>query len=81
MSNAGVDTDYATNDLVEAAVLEPGATAWMFVASGQNIVFGQKLESAGDGTLRAFASGTVLFTALEATGAVVAQTRIRVEAV
>lgn len=81
MQNRGIDADYAAADLVEAVALAPGGTAYMFIASGQNITFGQKLESAGDGTLRAFASGTVLFTALETTGAVTALTRLRVEAV
>lgn len=81
MLNKGVDDDYAAGDLVEASVLHNGATAWMFIASGQNITYGQKLESAGDGTLRALASGEALFTSLENSGAVTALTRIRVEAI
>lgn len=80
MMNKGVDDAYATGDLVEAAILAPGATAWMFVASGQTIVHGNKLESAGDGTLKIFSAGVVLFKALENKTAV-ALTRIRVEAV
>jgi hypothetical protein len=80
MLNKGVDDAYALNDLVEASILSPGATAWMFIASGQTIVHGNKLESAGDGTLRIFASGTVLFKAQENKTAT-ALTRIRVEAV
>lgn len=80
MLNKGVDDAYAANDLIEASILSPGATAWMFIASGQTIVHGNKLESAGDGTLRIFAAGTVLFKALENKTAV-ALTRIRVEAV
>jgi len=81
MLNKGVDDTYAAGDLAEVSVLQPGGTAWMLIASGQNISAGQKLESAGDGTLRAFASGTVLFTALENKPTVTALTRIRVEAV
>lgn len=81
MANKGVDDVYAANDLVEASALSGGGTAWMFIASGQNIVAGQKLESAGDGTLRAFAAGVVLFTALENQANVTVLTRIRVEAV
>lgn len=81
MANKGVSDAYAANDLVEVALLQPGSSAWMFIASGQNIAAGQKLESAGDGTLRAFASGTVLFSALENKPTVTALTRIRVEAV
>lgn len=80
MLNKGVDDAYAAGDLVEAAVLSPGATAWMFIASGQTIVHGNKLESAGDGTLKIFGSGVVLFKALENKTAT-ALTRIRVEAV
>jgi hypothetical protein len=56
---------YAANDLVEVSILEKGATARMLIASGQNIVAGNKLESAGDGTLKIFSAGIVLFSALE----------------
>lgn len=80
MLNKGVDDAYAANDLVEVSILEPGATAWMLIASGQTITAGQKLESAGNGTLRAFAAGVVLFSALENKTAT-ATTRLRVEAV
>jgi hypothetical protein len=81
MLNLGPDDAYAANDLAEVSVLHKGATAWMFIASGQNITFGQKLESAGNGTLRALAAGVALATSLENTGAVTAQTRLRVEAI
>jgi hypothetical protein len=81
MLNRDVDTAYAAADLVEAVALDSGGTAWMFIASGQNIVFGALLESAGNGTLRVYNAGVVLFSALETTGAVTVQTRIRVEAV
>lgn len=81
MLNKGVDDAYAAGDLVEASILHKGAFAWMFIASGQNIVAGNRLESAGDGTLRILASGAALFTALENKPTVVALTRIRVEAI
>jgi|SRR6185436_5320054 len=80
MVNKGVDDDYAANDLVEVSALQAGATAWMLIASGQNIVAGNRLESAGDGTLRILASGTALFSALENKPTVTVLTRIRVEA-
>jgi hypothetical protein len=80
-ANKGPDDAYAIGDLVDAVALTGGSSAWMFIASGQNITHGQKLESAGDGTLRALAAGVCLFTALETSGAVVATTRLRVEAV
>lgn len=81
MLNKGVDDNYNANDLMEVTILTKGATAWMFIASGQNIVAGNKLESAGDGTLRIFGSGVVLFSALENKPTVTSLTRIRVEAV
>lgn len=80
MMNLGIDSPYAAADLVEASILQAGGTAWMFISSGQNITYGQKLESAGDGTLRAFAAGVALFTSLENKPTVTALTRIRVEA-
>ena len=81
MLNLGVDVAYAANDLVEVSALHKGATAWMFIASGQDISAGEGLESAGNGTLRALASGVQSFTALENKPTVTVQTRIRVEAV
>lgn len=82
MANKGVDDPYAVNDLVEVAVLSPGATAWMFIASGQNIAAGIKLESAGDGTLKVYATaGGAMFSALENKPTVQVLTRLRVEAV
>lgn len=64
MLNRGCDTPYAIGDLVEAAVLATGATAWMLIGSGVSVVAGARLESAGNGLLRALAAGTPLFTAL-----------------
>lgn len=82
MLNKDVDYAYAAGDLVEVGILPPGSTAWMLIASGENIVEGQKLESAGNGTLRALASGTALFAAIEAkdNSAGPSDARIRVEA-
>jgi hypothetical protein len=79
MLNKGVDDAYATGDLVEVAICQPGALLWMLIASGQTITAGQRLESAGDGTLRALAAGTALFVAVEDKTAL-ALTRIKVEA-
>lgn len=79
MANKGVDDVYNANDLVEVAVCEAGAAVWAFIASGQNIVAGNKLEAAGDGTLKIFAAGIVLASALENKPNVTALTRIRVE--
>ena len=79
MANKGVDDNYLVNDLVEVSVCEPGAVVWAFIASGQNIVAGNKLESAGDGTLKIFSAGIVIASALENKPNVAVQTRIRVE--
>lgn len=82
MLNKGVDDAYAAGDLVQVIALQKGAAAWMLIASGQNIVAGQKLQSAGDGTLKAYATaGAAIFTALENSGAVTTLTRLRVEVI
>ncbi len=81
MANKGPDDTYAIADLVEVSIGRGGSTFWMFIASGQNIAAGNKLESAGDGTLRILAAGTALFSALENKANVTVTTRIRVEAI
>lgn len=80
MLNKGVDDAYAANDLMECTIGAGGTNLWMWIASGQNIAFGNKLESAGDGTLRILAAGTALFQALETQANVTVATRLRVEA-
>ena len=66
MLNKNVNEGYAVNDLVEVSELAGGSSAWMIIASGQNIAAGQKLQSAGDGTLKAYATlGAAIFSALE----------------
>lgn len=81
MVNKGVDDNYAANDLMEVSIGSRGASFWALIASGQNIAAGQKLESAGDGTLKAFSAGVVLASALENKPSVTVLTRIRVEVV
>jgi len=71
---------YASGERVKTATLYPGCRATMFIASGQDIQANEKLESAGDGTLRALAAGTPLFRSLDEVGAVTELTAIRVEA-
>lgn len=80
MLNRSVDATYLVGDLMEVSIGAGGSTFWMYIASGQNIAAGNKLESAGDGTLRILASGTALFSALENKANVTTLTRIRVEA-
>lgn len=83
MMNLGVDALYAANDLVEVSEGGPGSTWWMLIASGANIAFGDKLESAGDGRLRAFTASPTPFIALETVNntAGPGDARIRVEVV
>ena len=81
MLNKTVDDAYAANDLMEVTEGAGGTNIWAFIASGQNIAYGQRLESAGDGTLRALASGVALAQALETKASVIVLTRIRVECI
>lgn len=79
MLNKGVDDTYAIGDLMEASVAISGSTWWALIASGQNIAAGNRLEHAGDGTLRILAAGVPVFKALENKPTVTTLTRIRVE--
>lgn len=80
MLNKGVDDVYAIGDLMEVSVLHKGASAWMLIASGQNIDAGDLLGSAGGGTLKSGAT-VARFIALENKPTVTVTTRIRVEAI
>jgi hypothetical protein len=53
----GIDVLYAEGDYVKAGHFGNGTRVNALIPSGQNIAAGQKLESAGDGTLRAVTSG------------------------
>lgn len=75
-----IDQAYAANDLLEAAIVGPGDTFLGIIPSGQTIVIGDKLESAGTGKLRAYTNSPTPFVALEAKTAL-ADTRIRVEVI
>jgi hypothetical protein len=56
---------YALGDSVKVLACAPGDRVCALIASGQNITINDRLESAGDGTLRKFSSGTILARALE----------------
>lgn len=77
--NKGVDDVYAVNDLVKAAILRPGETAWMLIGSGTSPDVGDLLGSAGNGLLKTGAT-VARFSALEAKLNNTQTTRIRVEA-
>jgi hypothetical protein len=74
-----VSSDYAIGDTVKVGSFAPGMRVNALIASGQNITINDRLESAGNGTLRKFAAGVILGRALETTGAVTALTRLRTE--
>ena len=71
---AGITTAYAAAAQVQYEVMERGAEVYALLANGQNVAIGAALESAGDGTLRAYtpsssgidASNNVIAYALEA---------------
>lgn len=56
---------YAIGDAVKILNCAPGDRVLCYIASGQNIASNDRLESAGDGTLRKLASGVILARALE----------------
>lgn len=80
----GVTADnYAAADLVEAAIGYHGTTFWALVATAAPaIAIGDKLESAGDGTLRKYVAGTASAVALEAlTNVSGANARLKIEVI
>lgn len=80
MMNKTVDDNYAAGDLVQAGILRSGSQFWGLVPIGANLNPGDRLQSNGNGMLKAAATGDVRFVAVESTsGAVAAVTRLRVE--
>lgn len=69
---------YASGDRVQVAVFKGGEEAIMFVASGQNIVEDDLLESAGNGLLAEGATNPIA-RAMESLGAVLVETALRVQ--
>lgn len=76
-----MDQAYAVGDTVKVGSFCPGQRVNALIASGVSVTAGTTfLESAGDGTLRAFTSGVRVAVALETkTAAFTGQTRLRVE--
>ncbi|MHB0967980.1 MAG: hypothetical protein ACYC36_16190 [Bellilinea sp.] len=50
----GITTAYAAAAQVQYEVMERGSEVYALLANGQNVAIGAPLESAGDGTLRAY---------------------------
>jgi hypothetical protein len=74
----GIDNTYAIGDTVKVGVFAPGDRVLVFIASGQNLIVGDALESAGDGTLKKGTTNPIA-RSLEVTGAVTVLTRLRAE--
>lgn len=62
--NKDVDFPYATGDLIKVGVGRPGSTFWALLASGESVVDGDLLSSAGGGTLQEHAGAPADATAL-----------------
>lgn len=70
---------YASGDRVKVAVFKRGERFLGYIASGQNVVEDDQMQSAGDGT---FAEGTTkpIARAVETVGAVTVETAVVLEA-
>lgn len=82
IATQGINTPYVLGDNLVAYPLHNGVVFYPYVPSGQNVTAGDRLQSNGDGTLKAATSaaasaGVGLFKAQETTGAVNALTRVR----
>ncbi len=60
-----IDGTYAIGDLGRYVIAEPGDVINIVLTTSQTITKGEKLESAGDGTLRTLAAGVALAVAEE----------------
>lgn len=78
MLNKGVDDAYAINDLVEAGIFQSGSLVWALIGV-LTVVQGDKLESAGNGTLRLLAAGIAIAVAAEGKVGASGETRVRIE--
>lgn len=80
MLNKGVDDAYGVGDLVEAGIMQSGSLVWALIGV-LTVVAGDKLESAGNGTLRLATTGVVIGVAAEGKVGASGETRLRVEIV
>ncbi len=90
-SGKSIDDAYAANDEVVVKALRSGDVAYMYIKAGVGVVVGEKLISAGDGTLKGVADATsggvvkdVIAVATEAvdltaSGAVATRTPVRIK--
>lgn len=82
MMNLTVDDNYAAGDLMQVGILRPGSQFWGIIPTGTNVLPGARLQSNGDGKLKAAGTGEARFIAVESSGgAVAADSRLRVEVI
>lgn len=79
-----IDEAYAIGEVVPTADFLPGSIVNAIIASGQDIATLEKMQGAGDGTLKAATADTAaanvaVFQAVERPGAVTANTRCMVQ--
>ncbi len=85
-NNKGIDDDYASGDMVKIGYLTVGSVFYGIIPSGQDISLCELLVSNADGKLKTAGTTTEAaslgkFQSLDAPGAVVADTRIRVQVI
>jgi hypothetical protein len=74
----GISDAYTVaGEIVQVDFPYPGLARYMLLAAGENITAGQKLDSAGDGTLEA-SDGTAVARALEAVNNSAGYTAVRI---
>jgi hypothetical protein len=84
-AGGGIDDEYELDDNVPYYVAKSGDEYYALLQAGQSVAAGAGLESAGDGTFRALASGTLLAYARNAvdndpgTGSLPARIKIEVK--
>jgi len=79
--NKTIDDVYADGDLMFAGIFQAGSTGLAWLASGQNVADGARLESAGAGKFKVLDNGVALARAIEAKDATAGDARIRIEAI
>jgi hypothetical protein len=76
--NQDIETAYVADTLARVGIFPPGSLIYALLPSGQNIAYGDPLESNGDGMLKEGTTAPVA-RALQALGAITETTRCRVE--
>jgi hypothetical protein len=82
----GIDDAYVATEIVQYNISSPGARVSAWLKAGENVAIGDKLVSAGDGTLQETSSGDLDVVAiadealdLSASGAVATRIDVRIK--